>query len=240
MYQNKKILGIIPARGGSKGIPQKNLALLGGRPLLSWVGEQALNCPEIDELVLSTDNTAIREAGQKLNLKAPFLRPAALAKDESSSYEFIEHAVNWFSQERGLTFDYVCLMQPTAPFTLQSDYSRAIQKAVDQEADTVISIIPCGQKHPALMYQINKRGKAEWFLKSKGEQRMIRRQDLPPLYQRTGNVYVFKVTTLLKSKSLYGGSIYTQEVPENRAWDIDTIFDLQVANAMVTVQGDHS
>jgi len=234
MYKKNLILGLIPARSGSKGIPLKNIAKLGGRPLLSWVAEESAKCPELDEIIISTDDPAYAKIACKYGVGYPFIRPSELAQDTSLVIDVILHALTWYKKNQGKDFDYVCLCQPTACFTLAEDYTNAIKKAVDSDADTVISVEKCDQRHPSIMFTLDSNGKADWLMKDDGSRRMLRRQDLPPIYLRAGNAYVFKSETIIKKNSLYGGSLYAVEIPMERTLDIDSPFDLKMANALLS------
>ena len=122
---------------------------------------------------------------------------------------------------------------PTAPLVEPQDYDRVIQKAIDEDADTVITVYPCAQKHPAIMFTLKQGGKADWFLNN-SENRMSRRQELPPIYMRSGLAYVFKTSMILERRTLYGERLYAVEVPEERGMiDINSPFDLKLAEALM-------
>ncbi len=235
MSQDKKpkILGLIPARCGSKAIPQKNIAPLAGKPLISWVCQASLGCELIDEIILSSDSDEIIEVARSCGINAPFKRPKELARDDSLVVDVIYHALNWLKEEQGKTFDFVCLIQPTVPFAEAGDYRRAIAKAIEKDADTVVSVYPCEQQHPAIMYTLESDGRVDWFLKG-SRNKMARRQDLPPVYMRSGIAYVFKSSLILDEKKLYGESMYAIEVSQERGMmDINTPFDLKLAEMLM-------
>ena len=230
----KSVLGLIPARSGSKGIPKKNIVPLGGRPLLGWVCSAAANTPSLDEVVLSSDSQEIIDVAREFGVDAPFIRPGHLAPDDTLIVDVIAHALDWFAQHQDRKFDYVCLLQPTAPLATSDDYQAAIAKAIDNDADTVISVYRCGQQHPAVMYTLDEHGAADWFVKNLGWHRMARRQDLPPVYMRSGIVYVFRASMVLERQQLYGPRIYAIEIPEERgAVDINTPIDVRLAEIML-------
>ena len=234
----KSVLGLIPARSGSKGIPQKNIIPLGGRPLLGWVCSAAANTPSLDEVVLSSDSREIIDVAREFGVDAPFMRPGSLARDDTLIVDVLAHALDWFAQHKQREFDYVCLLQPTAPLATSDDYQAAIEKAIDNDADTVISVYRCSQKHPAIMYTLDENGAADWFVKNLGWSRMARRQDLPPVYMRSGIVYVFRASMILERQQLYGSRIYAIEIPEERgAVDIDTPIDVKLAEIMLQELG---
>ena len=235
MKTNKKyrVLGLIPARGGSKAIPHKNITMLAGKPLMGWVCEAAKAANLIDEIILSSDDEEIISVGKNYGINTPFKRPFVFARDDSLVVDVIHHALTWMKKHQDKIFDYVCLLQPTAPFVDPVDYDRAIQKAVDNDADTVISVYQCDQQHPAIMFTLQENGKADWFLEN-SKNRMARRQDLPPIYMRSGMVYVFKASMILEQRTLYGENLYAIDVPAVRGMiDINSPFDLKLAEVLL-------
>lgn len=228
--KNKKVLAIIPARGGSKGIKNKNIINILGKPLISYVCNAAKKANCFDELILSSDNKKIITTAKKFGIDAPFIRPKELAKDETLVIEVISHALKWFEKKRKITFDYVCILQPTAPLAKKEDYEKAVKMAIENNADTVITTYKCGQLHPSIMYTREKSGKVDWFVKKLGWKAMSRRQDLPPIFMRSGIVYVFKSSMIINDKKLYGDKIFSIVVDEARgSVDINNSFDLKVA-----------
>lgn len=228
----RKVLGLIPARSGSKGIPGKNLALLAGKPLLAWVCEAAQQAKLIDEVIVSSDSDEIISLARSLGVAGPFKRPGELARDGSLVINVILHALTWLSENQGKTFDYVCLFQPTSPLGRPSDYDRAIHMAIEKDADTVISVYRCDQVHPAIMFTLHEDSRAEWFVERPGIDRMARRQELMPVYVRSGIVYVFKTSLLMEKRTLYGEKLYAIEVPRESAIGIDTPHDLRIAEML--------
>lgn len=234
IVNSKKVLGLIPARGGSKGIPGKNSVLVAGRPLVSWVSEEGSKSKLLDEVIISSDNPEIMEVSKSYGVRVPFVRPAELIGDETLIIDVIIHAVKWFQKNEDKFFDYVCLLQPTSPLGKATDYDQAISLAIEKDADTVISVYKCDQQHPAIMYTLNEEGRPEWFVKNLGWQPMARRQDLPPIYMRSGIVYVFRTSLLLQKHTLYGERLYAIEVPiERGAVDINSPMDLTIAEALI-------
>lgn len=147
MYKNKTILGLIPARGGSKGIPGKNIARLGNRPLIAWTIESARSSLLLDRFICSTDSPEIRDLAQKLGCEAPFLRPTTLAADDSRSVDVVLHALDHLDQ----SYDYILLLQPTTPFRQASEIDGIITQGVDEDADLTVSV-SAAKKHPSALY----------------------------------------------------------------------------------------
>ena len=227
-----KILGLIPARGGSKGVPNKNIKLLGGKPLINYTIEAGLACAEITKLVVSTDSPEIVKISKAAGAEVPFLRPAELATDTSPSIDTVIHAVEFFRKE-GNQFDAVCLLQPTSPFRTAEEVQKAISTFIEKDADSLISVrkVP-HQFNPHWIFEPNA---DNGFLKiATGESEIItRRQELPPAYYRDGSIYLVKTEVLLKKRSLYGERI-AFSLSENEAFvNIDTIEDWETAEKLI-------
>lgn len=221
------VLGLIVARGGSKGLPGKNVRDLLGKPLVGWVSESAANSVRIDEVVISTDDDEIREAAVQHGARAPFVRPPELATDRALVIDVILHALDWLERNEHKRFKYVCLVQPTSPVTFAGDYDRAIDLAFLEDADTVISVYPVDH-HPHFYFTLNERSEAGWLFGAP-DGVMRRRQDLEPVYARAGNVYIFRTAFLRERNNLYGGRLHAVVVPRERAVTIDTEYNFAVA-----------
>jgi len=230
-----RVIGIVTARGGSKGIPRKNLALLAGKPLLAWTAESALAAKNLDRVVLSTDDEEIAEVGRKLGLEVPFLRPPELALDETTTLPVLQDVVRRLDAE-DKRFQAIFTLQPTSPLRRAADIDGAIQLLDRSGADSVISFVPVGERHPARMKFIDTDGRvsdppfAEAF---EGQ----RRQNLPPLFLREGSVYLTRREVLMAHGSLKGRDCRAWIIPPERACNIDTPFDLFLAEQMLRWMG---
>lgn len=200
-----RTLGLIPARGGSKGIPGKNRRSLGGKPLLAWTAEPARAAKGLDRVVLSTDDEAIARIGRDLGLDVPFLRPDDLARDETPMLPVVVHALDTL-EEAGDVFDAVCLLQPTHPLRTAEDIDRAIARlgVTDpvRAVDTVMSVLPVPHEHnPHWVFFAD----GERLVLATGESEPIpRRQELPPAFHRDGSVYVVRAEIVRQRGSLFG------------------------------------
>ncbi len=225
-----KILAIIPARGGSKGVPNKNIKLLGNKPLVAYTIESALQSELLSTTIVSTDSLEIFEIAEKIGLKPPFLRPENLAQDSSTSIEVVQHAIEFF-ENQNVYFDAVCLLQPTNPFREAGFIDAAIQKFVDSNADCLMSVLPIPhQYNPHWGFEEKEKG----LLKiATGEEKIIsRRQDLPKAFHRDGAIYLTK-TSVVKNGSLYGKLIaYIENNPEFYV-NIDTLDDWEKAEKLL-------
>jgi CMP-N,N'-diacetyllegionaminic acid synthase len=229
-----RVLGIVTARGGSKGIPRKNLRRVLGKSLLEYTAEAALAAERLSRVILSTDDEEIAEAGRQCGLEVPFMRPLALARDTTASVPVIQHAVRHF-ESRGIEFDAVFVLQPTNPLRRPEDIDGSIELLEISGADSVISFVDIGEKHPARMKIITPDGKVHhppYAERVEGQ----RRQSLPKLYLREGSVYVTRTAVLMKQDSLQGRDCRAWIIPPERACNIDTPFDLFLAEQLLKLE----
>jgi len=197
-----RVLGIIPARGGSKGIPGKNVRSLGGKPLLAWTAESALAARRLSRVVLTTDDERIAEVGRACGLEVPFLRPAELAQDDTPTLPVLQHAVAEL-ERAGDRFDAICLLQPTSPFRAAGDIDGCIELLESEGLDAVVSMLPVPPEHnPHWVYFRDDEGLLR--LATGEAQPIPRRQELPSAFHRDGAVYVTRRGVLMEGNSLFG------------------------------------
>lgn len=225
-----KIIGIITARGGSKGLPGKNIKLLGGKPLIAYTIETALECSFLSDVIVSTDDRLIANIARQYGANVPFIRPKELATDTAGHFEVIEHALKFMENKKGFTYDYVVIFQPTSPFRTVDDVYLTISKLVENRADSAFSVCEVDPTyHPIKMKRVEK----DLLLPYSMEEEIgVRRQDLPIVYKRSGAVYVTKRSLLINKKRLFGDFIVGHVVPKERSIDIDTEVDWMVAEYM--------
>ena len=225
-----KTLGVIPARGGSKGVPGKNYKLLGGKPLISYTIEVALKS-SLDRIIISTDDMEIVSIAENYGLKVPFIRPSELASDTAKSIDVAIHALNMAEQEENLLYDAVMLLQPTAPFRSRDDIDLALAMLKkDEIAESVISVVSVGGHHPARMKYIEDGVLVDPpFCETYENQN---RQELRPMFIRNGAIYLTKRATLLAS-SFKGRKSLALIMPEERSVNIDTPGDFEYAEWMI-------
>ena len=224
------ILALIPARGGSKGVPRKNIKLLGKIPLLEYTINSAKESNFLAEIVVSTDDAEIAIAAEISGCKPPFLRPTELAQDNSTSLEVVQHAIAFF-ESQNIFFDAVCLLQPTSPFREREFIDKAIQKFIDSKADSLISVLTIPEQYnPHWAFEEDKTG----LLKiATGEKKIIsRRQELPKSFYRDGSIYITK-TTVIKNNSFFGKSIAYIESNPKLYVNIDTMKDWETAERLL-------
>jgi len=226
-----KILGLIPARGGSKGVPKKNIKLLAGKPLLQYTSEIGLKSKYLSKVVLSTDMDEIMEVGKQLNLEVPFKRPSSLAADVSPTLPVIIHALDYYSSI-GEEFDAVCLLQVTNPFRTVKFLDEAIETFIAQQTDSLVSVqVVPHEYNPHWTFEVNSLGN---LYIATGEKEIIsRRQELPKAYNRDGSVYITKTEVLREQHSLFGKSIAYIESAKETYVNIDTMEDWEKAVEMM-------
>lgn len=222
-----KIIGIIPARAGSKGIPNKNIKILNGKPLLQYTSDVALKTKLLDKLIISTDSKKIADTALMLGLEVPFLRPISLSQSSTPTLPVIKHALNHFIKQN-IYFDAVCLLQVTSPTRTLNFLEECIKKFINSKCDSLISVkkVP-DHYNPHWCFEPNDSD----FLKiATGEKKIIsRRQDLPESYFRDGSVYLTKSKIILEKDSLFGESIAYNVNPESININIDTLKDWELA-----------
>jgi CMP-N,N'-diacetyllegionaminic acid synthase len=217
------VIGIVTARGGSKGIPHKNIIPLLGKPLLAYTAESALSS-RLARVVLSTDDVEIACVGKELGLDVPFMRPQGLAQDETPTIPVLQDVLRKL-EARGEVYDAVMTLQPTNPLRRVEDINGAIELLEWTGADSVISVYDVGERHPARMKFMDAEGRLvdPPFAEEREGQR---RQELPKLYLREGSIYLTRTAVLMEQSSLKGRDSRGWLIPPERAVNIDIPFDL--------------
>ncbi len=230
MIDGKKVLGLIPARGGSKGLPGKNLIEVHGRPLVAWPIKAALDAEFVDTVILSTDSDEIAETGREHGAEVPFMRPDELAADSSSSQSVIEHAISWCSSH-GQEFDYIVLLEPTSPLTTGKDVDKALLRlhARRDIADSIVGISRLEATHPRFNVFLDEQG---LIVSSDDYGAGVRRQELDDVFFYEGSLYISDVPTLLKTNGFYHERTLGYVVPKWQAFEIDDIIDLVCVRAI--------
>lgn len=229
-----KVLGIVTARGGSKGIPQKNIVPLLGKPLLAYTAEAAREARRLTRVVLSTDDETIAQVGRECGLEVPFLRPPELARDDTPTIPVLQDVVQRL-EAAGERYDSIFTLQPTNPLRRASDIDGAIELLEQTGADSVISFVEVGERHPARMKFIDAEGRVKDppFTESFEGQR---RQELPKLFLRDGSVYLTRRDVLMNQGSIKGGDCRAWFMPVERAWNVDEPFDLFIVEQLMRFQ----
>ncbi len=227
-----RVLGLITARGGSRGIPGKNLKPLAGRPLIAHTIEAA-RASLLECLLVSTDHDGIARTSLELGAEVPFRRPADLARDDSSPLDAVIHAIQWMQDHEGRSFDYVMLLQPTSPFRTSRDIDSVIDLARHHPVDAVVSVCPTPH-HPYLARRINDDGILEPFFDS--ARANMRRQEMGPAYVLNGAIYLNSTDSLLNERTFFPERTLAYVMPPERSLDIDTPWDFFLAELIGSAQ----
>ena len=233
------IIGLVPARGNSKGISKKNLAIVGGKSLLAITASNALQSKRLDSCYLSTDCQEIAEAGSVLGLKVPFLRPKEFSSDEAPMIDVLQHFLSWYYSREGKEPEAIVLLQPTSPFRTSAHIDAAIELWQNTKADTVVSVVQIPHHfHPdsaqklsedMILTPLNPAAKAQ-----------LRRQDKPPVFARNGPALLILSNSIIKTGHLYGGKTVGFVMDADVSLDIDSPLDLAQANFLWNYQQSSS
>ena len=230
MTKDKSFLCLMLARGGSKGLPGKNLRLLHGRPLIDYTIDAVHKSNAFDRFILSTDSEAIADRATQLGVDVPFLRPVELSGDDSSALDAIAHALKWV-ETHDKRYDYVQYIFPTAPLRDANDIQAGIKLLLDKEADMVISV--CEDDHPKQWSNsLPPDGSLNGFVKK--AHRKQNRQTLPKTYRINGAIYVAKWDVFYQKKDWFDQNTMAYVMPRERSIDIDTLFDFQMAELLLS------
>jgi len=228
MIDNKRVLAIIPARGGSKGIPRKNIVPLCGKPLIAWTIEAARNSVYLDRCILSSEDPEIIEVARQWGCDVPFVRPAELSSDNTPGIAPVLHALTTLPE----LYDYVVLLQPTSPLRNSADIDGAIEKVARNGYPACVSVVPVA-KGPQWMFHLDARERLVSFLTDTPISTI--RQELMSLYLLNGAVYAADVAWLMSTRSFLSPQTAAYVMPEARSVDIDTPLDLRLCELLITV-----
>lgn len=231
MINEKNLIAIIPARGGSKGLPGKNIKELCGKPLIAWSIEAALGSKYIDEVMVTTDSPQIANIAREFGASVPFLRPAELASDTATSFDAIKHVIDFYECELHKTFDYIVLLEPTSPLREKGDLDAMIEKicSLGKDYDAIVSLGEV-HEHPSIMKKVVGNGIEsyckEWVMAT-------RRQDNETAYFPYGVAYIVNTRTLLEEKTFYPNKTTHHIIKRYQCYEIDDIYDfLAIENIM--------
>jgi len=222
MINGKKVLAIIPARGGSKGLPGKNIKLLYGKPMIAWTIEESLKSKYIDKLIVSTDSEDIGKTSIQFGAEVPFIRPKELASDSAKSIDVIKHGIDFFENQ----FKVIILLQPTSPLRTVKDIDYALEEMRRKNVQAVVSV--CELEHPI-----------QWVGKLTKDKRMVNftmnkyknknRQELEKHYKYNGALYIADIDYFLENNGFIGNETFAFVMEKEKSVDIDTLFDFKLA-----------
>lgn len=231
MINGKSVIAIIPARGGSKGLPGKNIKQLCGKPLIAWSIEAGLGSQYIDEVVVTTDSEEIASTAREFGASVPFIRPAELASDTATSFDAIKHAIDFYAVDLHKKFDYIVLLEPTSPLREKDDIDEMLEKIISME-NQFDAIVSLGEvhEHPSIMKKIIG-NEIQPF--SKELVMTTRRQDNETAYFPYGVAYIVKIKTLFEERSFYPLRTTHKIIKRYQCYEIDDIYDfLAIENIM--------
>ena len=225
----QRVVAIIPARSGSKGIPHKNIQEIAGKPLLAYTIEAALKSKYVNRVIVSTDSFEIAKIAKSYGAEVPFLRPSELAMDDTPMVAVIQHAVRYLETVEQYFVNIVVILQPTSPLRKTKYIDEAIEKLIKSNADSVIAV--CEVKHHPFWLFILDGDKARPFIEEGLS--ITRRQELPKVYSVNGAVYVVRKDVLFKENSIIGKNTRAIVMPREESVDIDDYFDLFIAEMTI-------
>lgn len=234
MNKELSILAVITARGGSKSIPRKNIKELLGKPLLAYTIEAAQKS-KLTRTILSTDDHEIASIGKDYGVEVPFLRPAELATDTSTSIEAVQHALQVLKETEGKVYDYLMILQPTSPLRTAEDIDASIDIALRTDADSVMSMVELEDFSPKKLKKVNDDGSIEPFFEDEGTL-SARRQDEAKVYRRNAAIYLTKTEHILNG-DLFGKKSYAYIMPPQRSVDINALHDFEFAEHLMKKYG---
>jgi N-acylneuraminate cytidylyltransferase/CMP-N,N'-diacetyllegionaminic acid synthase len=233
MIDGKRVLALVPARSGSKGLPDKNIRPLGGKPLLAWPIAAALAAQHVDRVIVSTDSAHYADLARAAGADVPFLRPAALASDTAPSIDFILHAVDALAAT-GECYDYLLLLEPTSPLTEASDIDHALAAlaAHAATADAIVGVSALVSTHPAFAVRVEGDGRiAPYAAPSFGQ--LPRRQDIEPLYSLDGSLYASTIAALRRECGFCHARTLPFITPRHKSFEIDDLIDFICIEAIL-------
>lgn len=220
---DNNILGVIPARGGSKGIPGKNIYPLNGKPLINYSIETALQAKMLTKCIVSTDSEEIAKVARDAGAEVPFTRPASLASDSSLSVDVMKHALITMDKLDGKLYTHLVMLQPTTPFRTAKDIDKSVELLLADDCDSVMTLVDVKHNHPARMYTINDGMLSNVMAEGVP---MRPRQELPKVYIRSGDIYACKRELLFEKNVMIGSKCVPLVISSERAVNIDTMEDL--------------
>ena len=229
MTPSATVFGVIPARGGSKGLPGKNLKILGKLSLIGHAVASARESSRLTRFIVSTDSAEIADEARRHGAEVPFVRPAALASDEAGMVPVLQHAVRWFEETTGTRPDFVVTLQPTSPFRTGVDIDRTVEKVIATGADSAQTVTEASY-HPFFMKTLD--GDRTTPLFPDGH-RFVRRQDAPAVYQPSGAVYVTRYDTLMRDGHVLGTDNRAIVMDFAASTNIDTEWDFMLAELVL-------
>lgn len=230
-----KVLAVIPARGGSKGVPRKNIRSVCGKPMIAYTIETALAAQDLFyRIIVSTDDEEIADVARRYGAAVPFLRPAELAGDTVPTVPVLQHAARFVEQQDNIRLDWLCLLQPTDPLRTVEDIKMAMRLGQAGDCDSVISVVQVSAVHPILMKRIEGDKLLPYCIEEKEGTR--RQEYQPPAYMRNGAIYLTRRDVLMERSSIWGDVIRPYIMPPQRSVGVDSELDLKLVELLMQEQ----
>lgn len=230
MIDGKRILAVIPARGGSKGLPGKNIKPLLGKPLIGWTIEQAKESKYIDRIIVSTDDKEIAEVSLSFGAGVPFTRPPELATDDAKTVDVVMHSINYLESIND-SYDIIVLLEPTSPLREVYDIDTALEMLVQNpQAESIVGIAKVESQHPSFIVKLHDK-----FIKPYSNEnfRILRRQDIETLYYYEGSLYIFYTYSFKNRKQYYHEKTMGYVVPKWKAFEVDDEVDFMIVEEIL-------
>ena len=227
----KKILTVIPARGGSKGIPRKNIVKINDRPLIDYTIQAALQVSRINHVIVSTEDEEIASISRGLGAEVPFMRPNHLAVDQAQSAPVVIDALYRMEEINNIKYDAVLMLQPTSPLRTSKHIEKALDLFFSQECDSVVSVVSVGGTHPFRMKRLVDDRLVNYI--DQGFWDMRPRQELPPVYIRNGSIYLIERDVLINKGQMIGEKCLGMVMGDKESINIDTPLDLKLAELLL-------
>lgn len=224
--KTKSYLAIIPARGGSKGIPQKNIRSLAGKPLIAWTIEQCLSCNLIQKTIVSTDDEQIASISRQYGAEVPFIRPKYLAQDETPTEPVLKHALNWF-ESKGESFDAIILMQPTSPIRHKSTIGNAIKEFEGKQVNSLVTVC----ENHGFFWKNIKNPEALYNYKNRPRRQDINEEDR--WYRETGSIYITRTQAFLSENNRLCDPIGIHVMRDDEGYEIDSLTDFEIVESLI-------
>lgn len=227
-----RVLFVITARGGSKGVPRKNIRMVGKFPLIAYKIIAAKKCRYESRVIVSTDDEEIAKISKDYGAEVPFMRPKELADDSASSMDVVMHAMNWISENDTESYDYICLLEPSSPFTSYKDLNNALELLEKTGADTLLGMKEV-EVSTRFIHTLDENGGLSEFYRAIKDQTSVRRQDQKKEYTMNGCMYIAKWDYFMKNKLFHSEKSIPYIMPEEKSIEIDTMLNYEMACNLV-------
>lgn len=227
-----KVLFVVAARGGSKGVPRKNIRPIGDIPLIAYKIISARKCDYEHRIIVSTDDAEIANIGEEYGADVPFMRPKELSSDTASSIDVVLHAMDWITKHDSETYDYVCLLEPSSPFASYEDLNASLKLMEDKHADTLLGMKEV-EVSSGFIHTLDKHGGLSDFYYTIKNMNSIRRQDQRQEYTMNGCMYIARWDYFIKNKQFHSVNSIPYIMSEEKSIEIDTLLDYEIACMLV-------